>query len=163
MGGARYDIITDGIIRDFLAVEPPGYAAASLTLHAFDGEPGGAALRFLQVRRMLRDLEYNPQRFAGLLKGESEVFSAARMEKAALVRDIRTLSGRDKKAAADAIAKRNRIMASFLEPFREDILRELDALKAALQEEKVKQYREYPFFLFDPSELRRYAESLPLS
>ena len=33
IGGAKYDLITDEIIREFFGVEPPGYATISATLH----------------------------------------------------------------------------------------------------------------------------------
>lgn len=63
IGGAKYDQVTDDLIRDFFDAAPPAYGCVSATLRLslprFDATP--AALS--ETRRALRDLAYNPQRY----------------------------------------------------------------------------------------------------
>jgi hypothetical protein len=63
VGGAKYDRMTDEIIRRFWGVEPPAYACVSATLRlplpAFDAAETDAAV----WRRKIRDFAFNPQRY----------------------------------------------------------------------------------------------------
>src|SRR5205085_227153 len=64
LGGAKYDVITDGLIRRFFGVEPPAYACVTATLRlGLDAPRVNAADRQRAVRQM-RDAKYNPQRLA---------------------------------------------------------------------------------------------------
>jgi hypothetical protein len=62
IGGARYDELTDELIRRFYGMEPPGYLVLSATLRL--PLPGYPVRRddWRRLQRRLRDLHYNPQR-----------------------------------------------------------------------------------------------------
>jgi hypothetical protein len=67
IGGAKYDQITDDIIRGFFHVEPPAYACVSATCRLpLRTYPVTDADRLACARR-LRDLSYNPQRYVAEL------------------------------------------------------------------------------------------------
>jgi hypothetical protein len=70
IGGAKYDRITDGIIRLYYACEPPAYACVSATLRlplpVFDVNEA----TWREARRRLRDWHYNPQRYLEAPPGE---------------------------------------------------------------------------------------------
>jgi len=62
IGGGKYDEVTDVIIRDYFGIEPPAYQVVSATLHLpLPGFPATEA-DVQQARRLLRDLQWNPQR-----------------------------------------------------------------------------------------------------
>ncbi|MCZ6682945.1 MAG: hypothetical protein O7B26_07155, partial [Planctomycetota bacterium] len=63
IGGAKYDQITDDVIRRFFGVEPPAYACVSATLHLPlpRSRPQNRDTGYW-VRR-LRDARFNPQRY----------------------------------------------------------------------------------------------------
>lgn len=68
LGGGLYDEMTDDIIRNFFAMEPPAYAILTGTLRLRPWPPpaegaGNPAQRVALLRRQLRDLNYNPERF----------------------------------------------------------------------------------------------------
>jgi hypothetical protein len=62
IGGAKYDEVTDSILRAWLGIEPPGYFVVTATLRlplpGFPARPSENA----QTKRELRDLHWNPQR-----------------------------------------------------------------------------------------------------
>ncbi|MBI5762658.1 MAG: hypothetical protein HZA51_03950 [Planctomycetes bacterium] len=62
IGGAKYDQITDGIIRRFFNVEPPAYACASATLR-LELPRFGIELKHLAIEHQRRrDIQWNPHR-----------------------------------------------------------------------------------------------------
>ena len=63
IGGAKYDEVTDRIVRSFYGVEPPAYAAVSATLMLPWPFPPAHQGDVAVLTRRLRDIEYNPQYF----------------------------------------------------------------------------------------------------
>jgi len=48
LGGAKYDLVTDEIIREFFKVEPPHFLVASCTLYLdFKSSPGTSDSKYL--------------------------------------------------------------------------------------------------------------------
>jgi hypothetical protein len=66
IGGAKYDEVTDDIIRRYFGIEPPEYMVVSGTLHSpfprFEATPA----RRRALSALQRNLHWNPQRFADL-------------------------------------------------------------------------------------------------
>jgi hypothetical protein len=64
LGGAKYDLVTDEIIREFFKVEPPHFLVASCTLHLnFKSSPSTSDSKISALKKKIRDLEFNPQRY----------------------------------------------------------------------------------------------------
>ena len=64
LGGAKYDLVTDEIIREFFKVEPPHFLVASCTLHLdFKSSPGRSYSKISALKKKLRNLEFNPERY----------------------------------------------------------------------------------------------------
>src|SRR3989339_2214203 len=64
IGGAKYDTITDEIIKEFFGIDPPGFVTVSATLYvpldAYDLD-----IKVLQeLQRTVRDMSYNPEQYA---------------------------------------------------------------------------------------------------
>lgn len=63
IGGAKYDEVTDAIIRDFFGIEPPAFQVVTGTLHLpsplFPSMPGDVAAMESKLRR----LQWNPETF----------------------------------------------------------------------------------------------------
>lgn len=62
IGGAKYDQITDGIIRRFFAMEPPAYACASATLRLELPKFGIEMKHLAREHHRRRDIIWNPHR-----------------------------------------------------------------------------------------------------
>ncbi len=62
IGGGKYDEVTDAIIRDYFGVDPPAYQVLSATLHLpLPGFPSTAD-DLKRAERLVRDVQWNPQR-----------------------------------------------------------------------------------------------------
>ncbi|GAH49215.1 unnamed protein product, partial [marine sediment metagenome] len=58
LGGAKYDLVTDEIIREFFKVEPPHFLVASCTLHLnFKSSPSASDFKISALKKKIRDLE----------------------------------------------------------------------------------------------------------
>jgi hypothetical protein len=62
IGGAKYDEVTDRIIREYFGIDPPAYQVVTGTLHLpFPLFPHSSA-DVRQLERLRRDLDWNPHR-----------------------------------------------------------------------------------------------------
>lgn len=62
-GGARYDQITDEILRNYYKLQPPAYACASATLYLPLPHSNSDPRRLADLIYRRRDHDYNPQRY----------------------------------------------------------------------------------------------------
>lgn len=176
-GGGRYDEVTDKFIENVFGVPAPTYAVVSATLHLPLGElpvqPG--ALRAL--RRKLRDLRFNPQRYAWeleelseelvvLLRRKEELIEKMRRADAVHGERARSTKGGDVSAAKPSgsapsrkriltreIERVNAALYAALRPVEEETRRQLAALEARAAAGAVATRRTYPFFLYDPADV----------
>ncbi len=145
IGGAKYDEVTDDIIRAFYGVEPPRYATISCSLMLeWPFEPADPA-EAGALKQALRAIRYNPQRHLG--DGDApEDFKELVEEKWRLV----DLKCRDRKARREKFNRIRRIndtLAATLEGLRRQTLERLEETRARLERDKVLFSREYCVFL----------------
>lgn len=63
IGGGKYDEATDDIIRRYIRIDPPGYAVVSATVRLPIPRFGATPELLHRAERLVRDLEWNSQRF----------------------------------------------------------------------------------------------------
>src|SRR5207248_7394239 len=63
IGGAKYDELTDLIIRRFFSIEPPGYITATATFRLPIDRPNVSLDDLRRSVQRLRDLRYRPESF----------------------------------------------------------------------------------------------------
>lgn len=161
MGGVHYEGVGDEMLRRFWGIEPLGFAAASATLHADLGVqvPHGDDPRALVQR--LRDLQWNPQRFASRMEGDREQADRLVKRKEALAAELRQLPrGRKAKQTRDLRAV-NQELGEHLVRFRAGLAMRLARARIEQEEKRVLTCREYPFFLFDAARVRGLAHGSP--
>jgi hypothetical protein len=142
VGGAKYDHVTDGIIREYYGVTPPGYAVVSVTLHP-DIPAEDPSVRIEGIKTRLREIEQRPER-------EPELASSPlKREKETLV-DAMPKPGADRKTLGVRIKELNRQMAGQLAPLADALNIELSTLGETAREWDVKSFRDYPFFIHKP-------------
>ncbi|MBK8270882.1 MAG: hypothetical protein IPK83_22260 [Planctomycetes bacterium] len=73
IGGAKYDTITDDIIRDFFQTVPPEYTCVSATLRLPVRQYGVTPDAIAAATRRTRDIRYNPQRYLDRDAGRGDV------------------------------------------------------------------------------------------
>ncbi|MGL4555801.1 MAG: hypothetical protein ACRC33_31925 [Gemmataceae bacterium] len=144
LGGGLYDRLTDDIIRRFFGVEPPGFVILSATcLLPLPGD-GATEGERLGLRRRLRDLEYQPERF---LNGAM----------AGLVAERRAvLAGPPSRAA---FARQRELLARINAPLADErgrARRELADVEARLGADAMRRRRDYSLCLYPEAKVRAF-------
>jgi hypothetical protein len=166
IGGAKYDQITDDIIRRFFGVEPPAYACVSATCHlplpVFDVTAADLA----SCARRLRDLTCNPQRY---LESDSDPAStlaqliAARISAIAESARLRLEEPRrraDRRATFTRIRQANAALLDRMPDAIDQTRRLLVRISAQLTHNRITASRDWFFALYPMDRLLRLCDGL---
>ncbi len=146
VGGAKYEEVTDQIIRHFFQVEPPQFSAATLTLFF----PGFADDRSRELRQLLRRMESEPEAYlppvlieseGSLIERKKQLLKAGKLSKA----EYRELSS---------------INLALRDGLSEELLRLQGESVQEEEKERVLAYRQFPFFFFNPAKVREIVRRL---
>ncbi|MBU1291234.1 hypothetical protein KJ898_05510 [bacterium] len=159
LGGAKYDLVTDEIIREFLKVEPPHFLAASCTLHLnFKSSPGASDFKISTLKKEIRDLEFNPQRYIDelpLTKKEKNQIGELVEKKTELIKKIKkTLSPIEKRKISEKIKAINNFMGEKVRPIKYELNKKIEKEEEKMKQAKVYTFREFPYCFFSAKTLR---------
>lgn len=154
IGGAKYDTITDEIIREFFGISPPSYVTHSATLYlplnAFDTDTG----KLQRLQRELRDMPHNPERYAPKEMLSDAGFANLVERKKGFLTTMADCSMDNRKAYFNQVRELNKLM---LDKIRAEFLHkqnELNAMVDGLARENAVKFREYPVCIFPIKFLR---------
>ncbi len=154
-GGGNYDQITDHIIRDFFAVEPPGYVVASATVCLPFARESVSREEVTRRRWLIRDLHYNPDRhLTEELREDPEV-------KALVARKWDFIGRRgetsfERRGIFVTIRKTNADLEARLGDAPQQARRDLEEARLAATTDAVLGSREYAYCLFPQGLLRDF-------
>ncbi len=161
IGGGRYDVVTDGIIRRYFRVEPPRFVVASLTMYLPLGAHVVGEDEVAAAKERLQRLEHNPDALLREIEFDSEEerehAGALAAEKRKLVEDIAS-AGAEKKTIGLRIREVNQELSGILRPLRAEFEADLARLQAQLRASDILTDRTYPFCFWEPAEV---ADKLP--
>jgi hypothetical protein len=166
IGGAKYDQITDGIIRRFWGVEPPAYACVSATLRLPLSAYEVSEADRQSYRRRMRDIRFNLQRYVAGAKVSSE-FTALVSERAQGIGEssrLRQEEPGNRAARREAFEHIRRVNESLLRaaPGQLEAARhDLAAIEAQLDHNRIVNSREWFFALYPVEKLQALREALP--
>ena len=148
IGGAKYDQVTDEIVRLFFGFEPPEFATVSATLrlpHENGNQDGVIAGQWEQ---RLRELQYHPEQHVNADGANGDANRVADIVEGKLnwLRTPKTAENARERHLA--IADANRELQPFVEPLREQIERERDDTQHRKRNEAILNSREYSFCLY---------------
>jgi len=158
IGGAKYDQITDDLIRDFFGVRPPAYGCVSATLRLALPTFDATNESLDGARRERRDLSYNPQRYltdaqrpavAHLLEERQRAIEASGRLRAKQ-RDNRQA----RKAAFDRIHAANQRILDTMTTQRASLDQRIAHLSREIAHNRVAANREWFFALYTTQQLR---------
>ena len=149
VGGARYDRVTDAVLREFFHLEPPAYAVVTSTLHLPLSEFDPSEERALLQRRLLA-VRHNPERTLSTPGPEQQRLIE---EKWALIRrlDDPAVGRGERRAATRRIREINESLAGGLTAERASIEQRLAELAEIGEASAAATHRGYPFCFFPPS------------
>jgi hypothetical protein len=169
IGGAKYDEMTDQIIREFYGLEPPQFLTMSGTLHLPLAEPYPTTpADRRRIERLLRDLEFNADRHG--LQPPAEKWIARKQQLIAGQQAAHTtgLSRRERAARRPVNRRRyreleevNARLAELAAPQQAAAEERLEQIDRELAANEILQSREFSFALYPAEPLREFLSDLP--
>jgi hypothetical protein len=162
IGGAKYDRLTDRLIRSVFEVEPPVMACVSATLCMPLPRSAATVAQIDAVTRSLRDIAFNPHRYIA-----HEQMAAIQSQKEKLITESQRLRSEDRSNSLERARVFSQIRtlnreAIGLQPNRQAELRQhLDRVKRAITADEIANRRDYFFAMHDQSDLVHLLENLP--
>ena len=155
IGGAKYDEVTDQILRDFYTIQPPQYGVVSATLRLPVRPPRAPQENYRKTMRELRDLKFNPERYidqSETLPSEVSKLDAIVAEKLKWVSERKVPE--TAKRRHDAIVAANEALQPFISGRRVRLRTKLSQLAEAERIRSILHIREWPFCIFAEPTLR---------
>jgi hypothetical protein len=151
IGGAKYDELGDAIARRFLGIDPPPFLTLSQTIRL--GLPSDPTLpaQLVDVRRQLRDAEFNPERVMGEPL-PPEVRSIVEAKRQAISGPKET--HRQRKARRSEIRRLNESLQPFVESKRRSLKDRNHEVQHGLMQNRIATNREYSLVLHSRKRLR---------
>jgi len=159
LGGAKYDLVTDEIIREFFKVEPPHFLVISCTLHLnFKSSPEASDFKISALKKKIRDLKFNPERYVDELsltkKGGIRIREQVE-RKAELIKKIKeVLSSVEKRKISEEIKDINNLVREKTKPLKCELSKKLAEEGKKIKQAKVYTFREFPYCFFSAKTLR---------
>ncbi len=153
IGGAKYDLITDEIIREFFGVEPPSYATISATLHLpyipFDASKEDV----IALKHIIKDMGYNPDRYASeQIMKDAGMKSLINEKKELIAKESH--DSKEKYRTFDRLKELKTLMKEKISPMVSEKEKEMENLEKKLIYNSIVTNREYPFCLYPESMLQ---------
>ncbi|MFN3532478.1 MAG: hypothetical protein ACK41Q_08200 [Candidatus Brocadia sp.] len=156
IGGAKYDTITDEIIKEFFGIDPPAFIISSATLF-LPFETFNLNRRTLQVlQHEFRDMGYNPERYASKETQSNVKFINRVNEKKRLLEMMAVCSKEEKRRYFHQIKELNKLNLLEIDTEVQKKRKEIDAVREKLAYNEAVQFREYPICLYPTKALRDY-------
>jgi hypothetical protein len=153
LGGAKYELVTDEIIREFFKVEPLHFLVIFSTL-LLDFKPyrSSMGLKISSLKKKLRDLEFNPERYVdelSLNKIEAIRIKELARRKAQLIKKIKgTLSPFEKRKISEEIKDINTLIVEKIKPLKYELNKKMEEEEEKIKQSKVHTFREFPYCFF---------------
>ncbi len=165
IGGAKYDQITDDIIRDFFGIEPPAYACVSATLRLPLPTFGVDASRITASERTARDIRHNPQRHLSPsdLDDRLKALVAARVQGVEANRRLRATGQRHRaarRAAYEQIQRANGELLRLAPGLLTTASEQLHDLRAKLVHDRVARSRDWFFAIYPKAKISKLRDAL---
>lgn len=161
IGGAKYDEVTDALLRSHYGISPPHFLTATATLRLPIERPHVSALAPSNYRAIDRGYRYHPERLSALATGElRSEFAELAGEKNRLLDQIAGPSQRANREQQARIRQLNAHMAELLAPHRQWHARAVARMTAQRQLGLLLGSREFSFCLFPQPTLIEKLQSL---
>ena len=148
IGGAKYDQVTDAMVRRFLGVEPPAYLVATATLRLPVASPSVDLQDIQHIKWLQREMRFHPELH---VEASPETLPLI-AEKQHWIQQPQAVNHRRERH--EQIKRVNDTLYAMLSDRRAALQQEEVALRAMLRSHAILNSREYAFCLFPESSLR---------
>ncbi len=160
IGGAAYDQLTDEIVRRLTGCDPPRFAIVSGTLrlpiaaHYEGRESLAPEAELAEVHRLLRDLEFHPERHLEPLDARPEAVRELVSDKWRWIDTHPTVTLAKRRCRE--IRAANARLAMYTQPLRDELLTRVGPLAQAIRAQKVLASRAHPWCFFPEKTLKKF-------
>ncbi len=154
IGGAKYDELTDMLIRRFFGIPVPGIIVVSATLLLPIRREGATPEGARRIDREMRDLTYHPEQFLSGVQGidaETAQFIAAKRQWIATAKTKENAAERHR-----AIVRSNEALQPAVASMREALQRKRGEVGQRLRAEDILASREFAFCLYPEKMLQDF-------
>jgi hypothetical protein len=162
LGGARYDELTDEIVRRFFGLEPPRFLALTGTLHLPVPAHRSTAEQLHEIERLQRDLIYNPDRHPAPQVGRDGELAALIAAKREAIASP-PMGAAERRSRFERIRQINGELGRFVESARADANREMEMIRADLAANAILLGRDWAFCAYPADKLREFFHSRRLA
>ncbi|MBM2833461.1 MAG: hypothetical protein HW406_622 [Candidatus Brocadiaceae bacterium] len=156
IGGAKYDTITDEIIKEFFGIDPPGFVTISATLYlpldAYDSDER----ELYDIQRSIDDMSYNPERYAPQKTRNEPEFMNRVKEKQGLLKMMAVGNADEKRRYFRQIKELNKLMLTQINAELKKKQKEINIVRDKLAYNEVMRFREFPVCLYPMKVLSGY-------
>lgn len=156
MGGAKYDTITDEIIKEFFGIDPPAFVTISTTLF-LPLNTFNVATGILQVlHHELQDMNHNPERYASVEIQRDAEFTKRVNEKERLIQQMAGCNNDEKRTYFNQIKELNKLNLAKIDIELRRKQEEIDTVSEKLAYNESVKFREYSIYLYPVKILKDY-------
>jgi len=124
----------------------------------FKSSPGTSDSKISALKKKVRDLEFNPERYVDelpLSKKEKNQIGELAEKKNELIKKIKgVLVSTEKRKISEEIKAINNFMAEKVRPLKCELSKKLEDEEEKIKQSKVYTFREFPYCFFSAKELR---------
>ncbi len=160
IGGAKYDTVTDEIIKDFFCIDPPGFVTISATLFLPLATNNLDEMSLDKLQHVINDIRFNPERYASKGTQDHPEFRNYVAEKQRVLQMMATAGSGEKRRYFDRIKDLNKLLSALISAEREGIQKEIRTIQEKLTYNEVVRFREYPVCLYPMKALKEYFQSV---
>jgi hypothetical protein len=161
IGGAKYDEMTDQLIRDFFGFEPPEYLVASATLRLPIARQQVTMDDERRIRRQLREMTFHPEKYIDL----QQVFASEERDRIRAIISTKqqwidaARTEENGHARHVGITQATSALQPWIAAKRQTVIGELQRSDEALRNQAVLASREYAFCLHPERTLRQLIDT----
>ena len=154
IGGAKYDQLSDRIIKSFFMVEPPQFMVMSATVKLQSSTDSNGSERIKTLKRQLRDTRYQPERFADSVELDADL-----IQRKQFLLDNMAPRG-ERSQWHQEITDFNRRLSASLDERRRQLVDQLADARRQASSDAVVNSREHPFCVFSLQHLQQQFQRL---
>ncbi len=157
IGGAKYDTITDEIIKEFFGIDPPAFITTSATLFLpFDTSDGTDTRTLLALQQEFKKMGHNPEQYAPEEVQSDGEFINRVNEKKRLLEMMAFCGKEEKRRYFRQIKELNKLNLMGIAAQVQKKRSEIETVCERLVYNETVQFREYPVCIYPTKVLRDY-------
>ncbi len=166
IGGAKYDELTDAIIRRFFGIEPPAFMTVTGTVRLPIPRPATTAADVRSAKQLVREIRFHPERFvndaAPAIRESAQTFALKKQE---LLRQHQFQFRQASRESFHALDDLNRQLNMLLVDVESRLRDEVTTRETEAEQARMLGSREFSFVLHPadelPAQLKRMAQGSP--